>query len=74
MREPILVADEALTVVFANRAFLRTFDVEAAQTQGVPLGDRGSGEWRIPRLIEMLHRVVPDDVAFDDCEVVGAGS
>ena len=69
VREPVLVLDVGLRVVFANRAFYRDFEVDEAETDGRPVGDLGSGQWHIPALLDLLGRVVPGDVAFEDFEV-----
>ena len=69
LREPVLVLDEGLAVLAVNRAFERTFEVDASETIGQPVETLGSGQWRIPRLIDLLARIVPDDSTFDDFEV-----
>ncbi len=69
LREPVLVLDEGLCVVAANRAFERGFQVNTSETVGQPVEALGSGQWRIPRLLDLLARIVPDDSTFDDFEV-----
>lgn len=69
IREPLLVLDERLTVISANRAFYTTFQVEETQTVGRRLDDLGNGQWSIPKLIELLTEVVPKDTVVEDFEV-----
>lgn len=69
MRESILVLDQTLCVVSANRSFYRTFQVTEAQTEGHPVYDLGDGQWDIPELKRLLEIVLPEHAAFDDFEV-----
>ncbi len=69
IREPLLVLDEELRVVSANRSFYRTFKVTPKETEGQPLYELGNGQWDIPRLRELLAEVLPNNAAFDDFEV-----
>lgn len=69
IREPLLVLDRDLRVVAANRAFLRTFQMEAVQTIGHRVYELGEREWDIPALRRLLEAVLPQNTSFDDFEV-----
>jgi two-component system CheB/CheR fusion protein len=69
VREPLLVLDADLTVVRANRSFYRVFRVESEQVEGRRVFDLGDGQWDIPRLRELLERLLPQNESFDDFEV-----
>ena len=69
VREPLLVLDEDLRVVSANRSFYETFKVEPAETEGRFVYDLGDGQWDIPALRTLLEEIVPANSWFDDFEV-----
>ena len=69
VREPLVVLDAELKVVTANRSFYRTFQVEPAETEGRLVYDLGNRQWDIPRLRELLEKVLPTNTAFDDYAV-----
>jgi len=69
VREPMLVLDARFRVQSANRSFYRTFQVDAAKTEGRFIYDLGDGQWDIPALRKLLEEIVPRDSAFDDFEV-----
>jgi two-component system CheB/CheR fusion protein len=69
VREPLLVLDERLRGVSANRAFYRTFRVSPGQTLGHVLFELGDRQWNIPVLRTLLGRVASDGESFDDVEV-----
>lgn len=68
-REPLLVLDPEFRVTHANRAFVRTFRVEAQDTIGEVLFALGDGQWDIAPLREMLREKLPLEAQLDDFEV-----
>jgi chemotaxis protein methyltransferase CheR len=58
LRAPILVLDKKLRVVAASRSFYSTFKVSPENTQGRYLYALGDGQWDIPRLRELLEKVI----------------
>ncbi len=63
VREPFLVLDETLRVLYASGPFYRRFEVSPDETLGRPLFELGNGQWDIPRLRELLGdllRAEPD--------------
>jgi two-component system CheB/CheR fusion protein len=65
LREPLLVLDEALRVVFASPAFYREFRVGPEDTVGRRLYDLGQRQWDIPALRELLEDILTSDRSFD---------
>ncbi len=69
MREPLLVLDGSLKVVFASRSFCRDFAVTAEETLGQSLYNLGDRQWDIPGLHELLENILPQNRTFDGYRV-----
>lgn len=69
VREPLLVLSGDLKVISANEAFYRTFQTAKADTENRPIYELGDGQWDIPRLRELLEKIIPRDSSFQDFEV-----
>ena len=69
MREPLLVLDENLKILSANRSFYATFKVKPEATVGSYIYDLGNRQWDIPPLRLLLERILPRKTHFDDFEV-----
>ncbi len=69
VREPLLVLDEKLEVVSANRSFYKTFQVPAEETVGKKVYNLGNRQWNIPKLRALLEDILPSNSHFDDFEV-----
>jgi two-component sensor histidine kinase len=69
IREGLLVLSRDLRVRSANQSFYQTFGVDPAETEGRLIYELGNGQWHIPRLRELLEKILPHDDAFDDFEV-----
>ena len=69
VREPLVVLDSDLRVVSANRAFYRQFKVSAADTERRLIYELGHGQWNLPKLRQLLERVLPKHGCFEDFEV-----
>jgi PAS domain-containing protein len=52
VREAIIILDENMRVLSANRSFFNIFKVDVANTIGALLYDLGNGQWNIPVLLE----------------------
>lgn len=68
-REAILVLDSNLRVKNANPAFYRNFGVSRDETENRAIYDLGAGQWNIPRLRELLEKILPSDGLVEDFEV-----
>lgn len=69
VREPLVVLDERLCVVSANRSFYSTFHTTAKQTEGELIYELGAGQWDIPKLRGLLEDILPKNSQFHDYEV-----
>jgi transcriptional regulator with GAF, ATPase, and Fis domain len=69
VREPLMVIDSELKVVWANQSFYRTFKVKNEDTEGVLIYDLGNRQWNIPKLRELLEDILPQNSSFNDFEV-----
>ena len=69
VREPLVVLDAEMRVISASRSFYKTFQVGREETEGKLIYDLGNRQWDIPRLKELLERILPKNISFDDFEV-----
>lgn len=66
---PLLVLHDDMRVNTANEAFYKTFKVTAATTVGRLIYDLGNGQWNIPKLRELLEKILPQKKVFNDFEI-----
>jgi two-component system, chemotaxis family, CheB/CheR fusion protein len=69
VREPLLVLQQNLSVIYANPSFMRSFHVPVEETVGKFLQELGDGQWNIPKLRAMLEGVLSKDLPVVDFEV-----
>ncbi len=69
VREGLVVLDENLRVISANRSFYKTFKVKPGETEGQLVYDLGNRQWNIPKLRELLEEILPTNTTFDNFEV-----
>ncbi|NJD78841.1 MAG: PAS domain-containing protein [Candidatus Methanoperedens sp.] len=69
MREPLLVLDKDMRVMSANPSFYSTFQVSPEETENKFIYDIGNKQWDIPRLRELLEKIIPKDTQFKNFEV-----
>jgi PAS domain-containing protein len=69
VREPFLVLDKDLRVLFANESFYRTFQVEVSDTEKKLVYQLGNGQWDIPALRKLLEEILPKNSFFKGFEV-----
>ena len=69
VREPILVLDSELRVIYANRPFYHNFKVNKSETLGKYLYELGSGQWDIRELRELLKSIVSENEVVNDYEI-----
>jgi PAS domain S-box-containing protein len=70
VREPLVILNQNLEVVKANKEFYETFHSTPEQTEKRLVYDLGNGQWNIPKLRELLESILPARSAFRDFEVV----
>ena len=69
VREPLVVLDDALGIVSANRAFLRLFQLSEKDVEGRTLFDVGGAFFELPRLRELLGDLIEHGNSFQDLEI-----
>jgi PAS domain S-box-containing protein len=69
VRNPLLVLDADLKIISANRSFYITFKVNPGETTGSLIYYLGNKQWDIPKLRELLEKILPKHKAFYDFEV-----
>ncbi|MDD5680258.1 MAG: PAS domain-containing sensor histidine kinase [Candidatus Omnitrophica bacterium] len=69
VREPLLVLDADLRVISANRSFYQVFKVKPEDTEKQYIYDLGNRQWDIPKLRELLEKILPKVTIFDNFEV-----
>jgi nitrogen fixation/metabolism regulation signal transduction histidine kinase len=69
IRESLLVLDEKMRVITANRRFYHTFETVPESTEGKRLFELGDGQWDIPELRKLLKEIITRRNAFDDYRV-----
>ena len=69
VRDAILILDENMRVLSANRSFFNIFKVDSANTIGSLLYDLGNGQWNIPNLRVLLEDILPKNDTVDDYEI-----
>ena len=69
VREPLVILDQNLQVMKANRAFYSAFRAAREDTEGRLIYDLGNGQWNIPKLRELLENILPAHSTFRDFEV-----
>ncbi|MDR3718704.1 MAG: CheR family methyltransferase, partial [Bryobacteraceae bacterium] len=69
VREPLVILNQNLQVIQANKSFYETFRAEKADTEGRLIYDLGNKQWDIPKLRELLESILPTHSTFRDFEV-----
>ena len=69
VREPLLVLDADLKVIFANTSFYQVFKVTPQETDGQLLYELGNRQWDIPKLRELIEDILLMDTTFEGYEV-----
>jgi PAS domain S-box-containing protein len=69
IRDPLLVLDQDLRAVTANRAFYQAFRMNRQDVQGRPVYGLGDGQWNIPELRLLLAEIAPQHAVMEAYEV-----
>ncbi len=69
IKQSLMVLNKDLSVVMANAAFYKTFNVTREETEGNRIYDIGNGQWNIDKLKILLEKIIPQSKAVDDYEV-----
>ncbi len=66
VREPLVVLDDELKVISANDSFYDKFKVEEEATEGELLYRLGNNQWNIPKLRDLLEKILPKNQKFEN--------
>ncbi len=69
VREPLVILNQNLRVLKANKAFYETFQTVREETESRFIYDLGNRQWNIPKLRELLESILPAHSTFRDFEV-----
>jgi two-component system CheB/CheR fusion protein len=69
IRDPILVLDEHLQILAANKSFYTDFHVKKEKTENRLIYEVGNKQWDIPRLRKLLEAVLPAKSMFNNFKV-----
>jgi two-component system CheB/CheR fusion protein len=69
VREPLVILNQNLQVIKANKSFYGTFGAAREETENRLIYDLGNGQWNIPKLRELLENILPAHATFRDFEV-----
>jgi len=69
IRDPLLVLDQDLRVVSANRAFCQTFRMTRQNIEDYAFYALGDGQWNIPALRCLLENIAPHHTVMEGYEV-----
>jgi PAS domain S-box-containing protein len=69
IRRPLVLLDEKLRVIFANRAFYRAFNIMPEETIGQHLAEIGDHRLDVTALRTFLGLVQAEDAAIEDYEI-----
>ena len=69
IRDPLLILDKNFRVKRATRRFYTKFNISESDTEGHYIYEIGNGLWNIPKLHELLDKVLPAKKELDDFEI-----
>lgn len=69
IRESLLILDPDLRVIYANSSFYGQFKVTPKETEQKLIYELGNGQWNIPKLRELLEKILPKENVINGFEV-----
>jgi two-component system CheB/CheR fusion protein len=69
VREALLVLDDDMQVLTANKSFYRMFKADPKNTEGQSLFKLGNHQWDIPDLRRLLETVAAEFKTFEDYQM-----
>ncbi|MGZ7209822.1 MAG: PAS domain-containing protein, partial [Methanobacterium sp.] len=69
VREPLIVLDDKIHVISANKSFYEKFKVNKENIKGKSLYALGNKQWDIPELKELLEKVISENQIFENLEI-----
>ncbi len=69
VRESLIILDEDLKVLSANRSFYKMFNTVSENTVGMFIYELENKNWDIPELRELLEQIIPKRNFFENYEI-----
>lgn len=69
LREPFVILDTNLEVISSNEAFYLTFQETPQEIIGKSIYSLGNHQWDIPKLRELLEKILPNNNIFRNFEI-----
>lgn len=69
LHDPLIILYEDFTVALASLSFYQAFEVTPKDTEGKLIYDLGNRQWNIPKLRQLLEKVLPQTTSFDNFEI-----
>src|ERR1700751_4148842 len=69
IRESVVVLDDDLRILSANRAFMETFRVTPREIENRPMNEIGGGQWNVPGLLSSLRNVLREKTELRNYEL-----
>lgn len=66
VREPLVVLEDNMKIIYANNSFYEKFKVEKGETEEKSIYDIGNKQWDIPQLRDLLQNVLPKNHKFEN--------
>lgn len=66
---PLILLDDALTIIAASQSFSRVFDLDAETLVGRTVKSLGEGEWDVRQLESLLHATAHNGATIDTYEM-----
>ena len=63
---PLLVLDAKLSILTANHAFCRHFQINESETKNIQIYDLAKGQWDAPKLRELLDDILPKNEIMEN--------
>ncbi len=69
IREALAVVDSELRLQTVNRSFCEMFRVTPEEVEGRTLLEIGDGQWKVPRLRQLLEDILPKSTRIENFEI-----
>jgi diguanylate cyclase (GGDEF)-like protein/PAS domain S-box-containing protein len=69
LREPLLVLDASLRIIWANNSFYKLTSAKPQETDGKFIFEICNNQWDIPKLRELLQKIISRNAIFSNFEV-----
>lgn len=69
IRDPMVVLENDMTIVTANKAFLTIFGSTEAETHGRRVSELGQHQWDVPALRHLMEKVLPENKPIENFEI-----